>query len=298
MTEKDSALRRSRRAKAPALLFSGRLAAEACALCRNHRAAARDRALALVGRIRVMRMRRTGRGRPGPALAPYSSSQPAGLAQSTAAGSAHFKAQLALYRPRASGRMRRPVAQNSTSCRIMHNVLVVFKLKIVDHTQTKHACTTVQHNEAALHLPVSHHCTAPACTPPCTIPCTTLALHHTRPAPSGPAPLSTCTTLHHIFPAPHPGPHSAPCHPPAIHHSLPAPHCTTAPHHTRLHHIRPAPHLTCTTCTLACTTSALHHTRMHPTRLHLIRPALYSQHSQLKGRTRNNNENRAFLDAE
>ena len=215
MTEKDSALRRSRRAKAPALLFSGRLAAEACALCRNHRAAARDRALALVGRIRVMRMRRTGRGRPGPALAPYPSSQPAGLAQSTAAGSAHFKAQLALYRPRASGRMRRPVAQNSTSCRIMHNVLVVFK--IVDHTQTKHACTTVQHNEAALHLPVSHHCTAPACTPPCTIPC------------------STC-------PIPHPGPHPAPLLPYA---TLAC--ATFALHHTCLHHIQPAPHLPCTT---------------------------------------------------
>lgn len=241
MTEKDSALRRSRRAKAPALLFSGRLAAEACALCRNHRAAARDRALALVGRIRVMRMRRTGRGRPGPALAPYPSSQPAGLAQSTAAGSAHFKAQLALYRPRASGRMRRPVAQNSTSCRIMHNVLVVFK--IVDHTQIKPNTHAPLSNTMRLHSIYLYHTTAPHLPAP-------------HPAPY-PAPHSPCTTLalHHLD----------------LHHSRPAPHCTTfSPHHTldlilhhaihlpsttlSLHHTAPLHHTT-----LACTISALHH---------------------------------------
>ena len=143
----------------------------------------------------------------------------------------------------------------------------------------------VRLHHICLHHTPLHHLPAPHPTP---------TLHHTRPAPPGPrsascpAPLSPCTTLHHtrlhhIRPASHPGPRSAPCPAPlssctTLHHPAPpspTPH-PPAPHWTtRMHHICPVPHLPCTT--LACTIFAL-----------------LSQDSQLKGTTRNNNENRHF----
>ena len=199
----------------------------------------------------------------------------------------------------------RPLASGSKLNILFDHALGLFK--ILDHT------------EPNSHALPPHHCTAPARTPPCTTLalhhldsfCTTLALHHTKP--HSPAPHSPCTTpwtsfctmpsttlaLHHTAhsPAPHP-----PCTTSALHHescqctiqhiythytlttliklishdSVPCSTsaCTTL-HHTRMHHICPAPHLPCTT--LACTIFAL-----------------LSQDSQLKGTTRNNNENRHF----
>jgi hypothetical protein len=116
-----------------------------------------------------------------------------------------------------------------------------------------HICTTPTTPHLPAPHPASHPASHPApygypaphsycttwtsfCTMPCTMPCTTP--HHTR--------------LHHVRPAPHPGPRSAPCTTLALHQT--APH-SPAPHSPAPH--LPAPHPPCTT--LACTTSALHH---------------------------------------
>ena len=129
------------------------------------------------------------------------------------------------------------------------------------HSTLHQPCTilVLHHLDLVLHHALHHSRPAPHCT---TLACTIFALHHTLDLVlhhallhSRPAP--HCTTLHHT------APHSPAPHPPA-------PHWTT-----RMHHICPAPHLPCTT--LACTIFAL-----------------LSQDSQLKGTTRNNNENRHF----
>jgi hypothetical protein len=84
--------------------------------------------------------------------------------------------------------------------------------------------------------------TAPALALQCTRPtphCTTLALHHTHPAPRWPCTTHTLHPTHCTTP-------TAPC---SLHH----PRCITlALHRTRLHHMRPAPYCT----TLACNTAA------------------------------------------
>ena len=231
MTEKDSALRRSRCVAAPGLLLAGR--------CQCTKKQARPAA---------SRSARLG--------APCMSEFPlAGLQQAV------LRARLcSCTGPSAAG------LSLKTQCPVGSCIMFISSQMRSDTGPqgTTLARTILQHCEAAPHLHHTHY-TAPACTPPCIppcippcaiwIPCTTLVLHHLdlilhhalhhalhHTAPHSPAPCSPCTTPWTSF-----------C---TLHHSRPAPDCTTFACTTLAPHL-PAPHPPCTT--LACTTSALHH---------------------------------------